>query len=296
MEWKRCKYLAAMNTIKSVAVCGAGTMGSGIAQVAAMAGYTTIQMDVHEPTLAKSKELIHKNLRFLVNKGKLTQAEMDAYINRIHFTTETSACKADLIIEAIIEKEEAKINLFQLLAGINSETTLFATNTSSISISRIAHHIPHPERVIGIHFFNPAPLMKLVEVVSGKQSNSVSIDRAVSWVKAVGKTPIVCKDAPGFVVNRVARHYYLESMKAMQEHKMLPEEVDRLMESSGFKMGPCKLMDLIGIDINFGVSQIVWNDLGKPIRLTPSTLQQAKVEAGELGRKTGKGFYSYQQD
>lgn len=285
-----------MNTIKSIAVCGAGTMGSGIAQVSALAGYPTTQMDVHEPTLAKSKELIHKNLSFLVNKGKLSQAEMDLCINRIHFTTETSDCKADLIIEAIIEKEEAKVSLFQLLAGFNSSSSLFASNTSSISVSRIAKQIPHPERVVGIHFFNPAPLMKLVEVVAADISSEICVDQAVAWVNTLGKTSIVCKDAPGFVVNRVARHYYLESMKAMLDHNMQPLEIDRLLESSGFKMGPCKLMDLIGIDINYGVSQIVWNDMGKPIRLMPSTLQKAKVEAGELGRKTGKGFYSYQQD
>lgn len=282
-----------MNHIKTICVCGAGTMGSGIAQVAAQAGFQTIQFDLNPDMVEKSKQSIETGLTKMVDKGRMTIADKDAIVNRILFTSDIQQCRADLIIEAIIEKKEAKTGLFQSLSAINAPDTILATNTSSISVTEIAVTIPYPERVIGMHFFNPAPLMKLVEIIRTDKNTDLIIEKTLSVTKQMQKTPVLCKDAPGFIVNRVARHYYLEAMRFVEKEQVSIESIDQLMEASGFKMGPFKLMDLIGMDINYGVSNIVWEALDKPVRLTPSPLQRAKVEAGELGRKTGKGFYNY---
>lgn len=282
-----------MNNIKTICICGAGTMGSGIAQVAAQAGFLTIQFDLNPEMVAKSRQSISTGLAKLVEKGRLTTAEQEAIMNRLLFTSDVKDCKADMIIEAIIEKKEAKVSLFQNLSSINTSETILATNTSSISVTEIAEAIPNPERVVGMHFFNPAPLMKLVEVIETKKTSPAIIEQTIAVTKQMQKTPVLCKDAPGFIVNRVARHYYLEAMRFVEKEQADIATIDELMEASGFKMGPFKLMDLIGMDINYGVSNIVWEALGKPSRLTPSPVQRAKVEAGALGRKTGKGFYSY---
>lgn len=282
-----------MNQVSTICICGAGTMGSGITQVAAQHGYKVIQFDVNEQMLEKSRAGIEKNLDFLIGKGKLDADQKQQILDRIVFTGNLADCKADVVIEAIIENKQAKIDLFNQLAAINDSTTIFATNTSSISINDIASGVKDPSSVAGMHFFNPAPLMKLVEVVKGNATSHAVMDILVDLSKKMGKTPVVCKDAPGFIVNRVARHYYLEAMKLVEMGVADVQTVDAVMEASGFKMGPFKLMDLIGMDINYGVSNIVWEALGKPERLTPSPLQKAKVDAGELGRKTGKGFYQY---
>jgi 3-hydroxybutyryl-CoA dehydrogenase len=282
-----------MNQVKTICICGAGTMGSGITQVAAQSGYTAIQFDVNEAMLQKSRAAIEKNLDFLLAKNKITTDQKQDILSRIIFTGNIADCKADVVIEAIIENKEAKVSLFNQLAETNNANTIFATNTSSISINDIASSLSNPSSVAGMHFFNPAPLMKLVEVVKGDATSQEVMDVLVDLSKNMGKTPVVCKDAPGFIVNRVARHYYLEAMKLIEMGVADVESVDAVMEASGFKMGPFKLMDLIGMDINYGVSNIVWEALGKPERLTPSPVQKAKVDAGELGRKTGKGFYQY---
>jgi 3-hydroxybutyryl-CoA dehydrogenase len=214
-------------------------------------------------------------------------------LQRIVFTGDIRYCVADIVIEAIVEQEKAKTELFNQLALINNSTSIFASNTSSIAITQIAASILHPERVVGMHFFNPAPLMKLVEVIKASQTSEEVIAQVVTLSTALGKTPVVCKDAPGFIVNRVARHYYLEAMKMVETGIADIQTIDAVMEASGFKMGPFALMDLIGMDINYNVSNIVWEALGKPERLRPSVIQKEKVEAGELGRKTGKGFYDY---
>lgn len=284
-----------MHSIKTICVCGAGTMGSGIAQVTALAGFTTIQFDLNSDMLHKSKTAIEKNLLWMVDKGKITTETSKETLGRLVFTDQLSDCVAELIIEAIIEKTAAKTQLFNQLAAINTADTIFATNTSSIAVSTLAAQVQHPERVAGMHFFNPAPVMKLVEVIRAEQTRPEIITTLTQLAKQLGKTAVVCKDAPGFIVNRVARHYYLEAMKLVAEGLATIETVDAVMEATGFKMGPFRLMDLIGMDINYGVSQIVWEALGKPERLTPSPLQQQKVVAGELGRKTGKGFYTYEK-
>ena len=278
----------------TICVCGAGTMGSGIAQVAAAAGYATILFDVNDEAVQKASVKLSKDLSNLVEKGKLSVEKKEEIIRQIQFTSNIHACTADVIIEAIVEKIEAKTALFNQLADINTDRTIFASNTSSLSISALAKEIKHPHRVAGLHFFNPAPLMKLVEVVKGKQTSDEVMQQLVDLTKALGKVPVVCKDSPGFIVNRVARPYYIESLRLAEEGKASYEAIDRLLESNGFKMGPFKLMDLIGNDINYAVSCSVYEQLNNPERLMPSYLQKEKVEKGELGKKAGKGYYNYQ--
>jgi 3-hydroxybutyryl-CoA dehydrogenase len=280
--------------IKTIAVCGAGTMGSGIAQVAAHSGFATILFDLNEAIIEKAKAGIQKNLQFLLDKQKITAEQKEEIYNRITFTSNVKACKADLIIEAIIEKMEAKVSLFSQLAEINNADTIFASNTSSLSISDLQKQVSHPGRVAGMHFFNPAPLMKLVEVVKGEETDEGVAQAVYEVCKQMGKTPVMCKDAPGFIVNRVARHYYLEAMKLVEQGVASFEDVDAIMETTGFKMGPFKLMDLIGMDINLSVSQGMYEAFDNAERFKPSEIQIDKVNKGELGRKTGKGFYNYE--
>lgn len=274
----------------TVCVCGAGTMGSGIAQVSAAAGFQTTLFDVSGEAIEKAAHKLQNDLSALVEKGKLSAAKKEDILRCLRFTSAVEDCTADVVIEAIVEKLDVKISLFTQLAQINSSQTIFATNTSSLSVSALAREIPHPERAAGLHFFNPAPLMKLVEVVRSEQTSEDVTQRLITFTKAVGKVPVLCKDSPGFVVNRVARPYYIESLRLAEEG--LPYEViDRLLEGQGFKMGPFRLMDLIGNDVNYAVSCSVYEQLGRPERLKPSYLQREKVEKGELGKKTGKGYY-----
>ena len=282
-----------MYQIKTICVCGAGTMGTGIAQLSAMKGISTIQFDISAEMLEKSRKGIEANLNTLVNKDRITPLEKEEIISRIKFSSQINDCVADLVIEAIIEKKEAKQNLFNQLALINHPKTILASNTSSISITEIAKTVTSPSRVIGMHFFNPAPIMKLVEIVRTENTEEEIIQTLVTLSEKISKIPVVCNDSPGFIVNRVARSYYLEAMRLVEAGLATVETVDIAMESAGFKMGPFRLMDLIGMDINFGVSQIVWKALGEPDRLRPSLLQEQKVKQTELGRKTGKGFYTY---
>ncbi len=282
-----------MYQIKTICVCGAGTMGTGIAQLSAMKGISTIQFDISAEMLEKSRKGLEANLNTLVNKDRITPLEKEEIISRIKFSSQINDCVADLVIEAIIEKKEAKQNLFNQLALINHPKTILASNTSSISITEIAKTVTSPSRVIGMHFFNPAPIMKLVEIVRTENTEEEIIQTLVTLSEKMSKIPVVCNDSPGFIVNRVARSYYLEAMRLVEAGLATVETVDIAMESAGFKMGPFRLMDLIGMDINFGVSQIVWKALGEPDRLRPSLLQEQKVKQNELGRKTGKGFYTY---
>jgi 3-hydroxybutyryl-CoA dehydrogenase len=279
--------------ISTICICGAGTMGSGIAQVSAQSGFDTILFDVNEIVLEKAKSAIQKNLQYLVDKEKISAKEKENIYNKIKFSNDINDCKADVIIEAIIEKLDAKVSLFNQLGALNNSETIFATNTSSLSVSDIQKNISSPQRVIGMHFFNPAYLMKLVEVVKGEQTNAQVAETIYNVCKQMGKSPVMCKDAPGFIVNRVARHYYLEAMKIVEQGIATFENVDAIMEASGFKMGPFKLMDLIGMDINLSVSQSIYEAFNNTERFKPSSLQIEKVKNGNLGRKTGKGFYQY---
>lgn len=284
---------AELFTMTTVCVCGAGTMGSGIAQVSAAAGFTTILFDVSEEAVQKASEKLRADLSVLVQKGKLTKEKREEIRSRLQFTSEVTECKADVIIEAIVEKPEVKISLFNQLSQHNPAQTIFASNTSSLSITSLAKEIANPERVAGLHFFNPAPLMKLVEVVKGEETSEDVIKQLVELTTAFGKVPVVCNDSPGFIVNRVARPYYIEALRLAEEGVAGYEAIDCLMESQGFKMGPFKLMDLIGNDINYAVSCSVYEQLGQPERLKPSYLQKEKVDRDELGKKTSKGYYNY---
>ena len=280
--------------INSICICGAGTMGSGIAQAAAQAGLATILYEVNPAVLQKAQSGIDRNLQSLVEKGKITADQKLQTYGLIRFTDDLQTCLADVFIEAIVEKPELKIALFNQLAELNHGDVIFASNTSSLSITEIAKGVLHPERVIGMHFFNPATIMKLVEVVNTAFTNTVTTETIISLAKQMKKTAVVCIDSPGFIVNRVARPYYIESLRLLEEGHTEKEQLDRLLETSGFKMGPFKLMDLIGHDINYAVSCSVWEQLGRPERLKPSPLQEEKVKQGKLGKKTGEGFYKYE--
>ena len=290
----RNPYITFTMTIQTICICGAGTMGSGIAQVCATAGYKTILFDVNANMLEKGKASISKGLQLLVDKQKITAEASEAMLQNIQYTSNNNDCIADVVIEAIVEKLDMKAQLFNQLAAMNNSETIFASNTSSLSITALQQKIRQPEKVVGMHFFNPAPVMKLVEVVKGEHTSESVIEAICNLTKTLGKTPVICKDSPGFIVNRVARPYYLEAMKLVAEGIATIETVDEILEATGFKMGPFKLMDLIGMDINYAVSSIVYDALGKPERLKPSALQKEKVDAGNLGKKTGKGFYEYQ--
>jgi 3-hydroxybutyryl-CoA dehydrogenase len=279
--------------IKTIGVCGAGTMGSGIAQVAAMGGYTTLLYDVDANMVEKGRSAIEKSLQALVEKGRLTAEMQQAIQARLRYSAAIEDCKADLIVEAIVERPEVKTSLFQALAAINTPDTILASNTSSLSLTALAAVLPHPQRFIGMHFFNPAPLMKLVEVVTTEQTAPEITQTIVDAAKQMGKTPVICRDSPGFIVNHVARPYYLEALRLVEEGVADIETIDTLMEAAGFKMGPFRLMDLIGNDINYTVSCSVYEAMGRPLRLRPSPIQEQKVKEGALGKKTGKGYYRY---
>jgi 3-hydroxybutyryl-CoA dehydrogenase len=268
-------------------------MGSGIAQAAASSGFYTIIYELNEAVLEKAKASIEKNLHSLVEKNKFTADTMKETLNNLNFTSNLHDCLADVIIEAIIERPEAKIALFNQLAEINHSETVFASNTSSLSVTQIARSVKNPERVIGMHFFNPATIMKLVEVVNTEFTNEQTTNTIAELTKQLGKTPVLCKDSPGFIVNRVARSYYIESLRLAEDDIADFATIDSIMESTGFRMGPFKLMDLIGNDINYAVSCSIYDQLGKPDRLKPSGIQKEKVEKDELGKKTKKGYYNY---
>jgi 3-hydroxybutyryl-CoA dehydrogenase len=280
----------------TISVCGAGTMGSGIAQVAAQSNFETILFDVSDSVIENAKKLIQKNLQYLAEKNKISFREKEEIFSRIKFTTDIKDCTAFFIIEAIVEKEEAKISLFNELANFNNEEVIFATNTSSLSISKLQEKISFPQRVIGMHFFNPAYIMKLVEVIKGKQTNEEVIKATIDICNQMGKTPVVCKDSPGFIVNRIARHYYLESLKIVEDEIASFQDVDEILEATGFKMGPFKLMDLIGMDINLATTETLYHAFDKAPRFAPSPLQVEKVNQNLLGKKTGEGFYNYTKE
>ncbi len=279
--------------LRSFAVVGAGTMGLGIAQLGIQHGLPTILFDLNPAALAKAQVAIAAGLSKLVEKDKLTPAGREAALARLTLTTDLSAVRAELIIEAVVERLDVKHQLFRDLAAINGPTTILASNTSSLPITQLAAPVPNPERVVGMHFFNPAPLMPLVEIISGIATAPAVADAVEALARHLGKTPVRAADAPGFIVNRVARHYYVESLKIVEEQVAPFEVVDELLAASGFKMGPFRLMDLIGIDTNFAVTSAMFASFHQDAKFRPSRVQQQKVDAGHHGRKTGRGFYQY---
>jgi 3-hydroxybutyryl-CoA dehydrogenase len=280
---------------QTIAVIGAGTMGAGIAQVAASHGCWVHLIDINLEVLQRGLGGIKKNLDRLVEKGKLSLADREAVTSRIEPSDAIRGIeRSELVIEAVIEDLAIKQGIFRQLDTTTRSEAVLATNTSSLSVSKIAEVVRDPSRVVGMHFFNPAPLMPLVEVVAGRLSDRRAIDFAVGTAKAWGKTPVVAKDTPGFIVNRVARGYYLEALRLLGEGVAGVDEIDNIMRvHGGFKMGPFELMDLVGLDVNLAVSTSVWEQMNKHPRFTPHDIQKKLVVDGNLGRKSGRGFYLY---
>ena len=283
-----------LEEIKTIGVVGAGTMGTGIAQVCARAGYQTFLFDINANMLQKSEKTIGANLDKSIALGKLPAADKQAVLDNIVFTEDTLQLITDIVIEAAVERLEVKQSIIQELASINSSDTILATNTSSLSVTRIAGAVAHPERVVGMHFFNPAHIMKLVEVVSGAATAPSVAETIRQLALKLDKTPVMVQDSPGFIVNRVARHYYIESLKLLEEGVADIETIDQLMRASGFKMGPFELIDLIGVDTNYAVTTSLFEAFYYDPKFRPNRIQQQKVDAGHLGRKSGKGFYNYE--
>ncbi|MCP4248192.1 MAG: 3-hydroxybutyryl-CoA dehydrogenase [bacterium] len=279
----------------TVGVIGAGTMGTGIAQVAATCDWSVLLLDADEAAAHRAVESVSKRLDRRVEKGKLTSASRDAIIDRLHVASDASALgECALVVEAVVEDMDVKVGVFAGLGDHLRDDCLLATNTSSLSVTKLGRRLGKSARLVGMHFFNPVPLTPLVEVVSGADTSPESADAVADIARGWGKTVVRCKDTPGFIVNRVARRYYLESLRLLGEGLGGVDEIDAIMKRlGGFRMGPFELMDLVGIDVNYTVSCSVYEQMGKPARLKPHPIQQALFDGGQFGRKTGCGFYRY---
>ncbi len=277
-----------------IAIIGTGVMGSGIAIESIRAGYTTLLFDIDTAALDRAKIYIQQQLDKAQSIGKINNEDRLTALDKITYTAEFADLKADFILEAIVEKLQVKQELFAKLELQNTKNCIFATNTSSIPITQIARGLKYPERLVGVHFFNPAHIMKLVEIISGAATHETVAQQAYDWAIKLGKTAVYAKDAPGFIVNRVARHFYVESLKALEEQVADLEQMDRLMRATGFKMGPFELMDLIGVETNYSVTQSMFEQFQYDSKFRPSRIQKQKVDAGFYGRKTKKGFYTYE--
>lgn len=278
-----------------IGVLGAGTMGAGIAQVAAQAGHETVLVDVNAEQLQKAKAGVEKVLARLVEKGTKTEEETTAILNRLTYASSVADfAGCGMIIEAIVEKLEVKHSVFKAMEEVVDGNCILASNTSSLSIASIGSVLKNPSRVIGIHFFNPAPLMPLVEIIPAVQTSEVTLHTAKSVIDSWKKVTVVCKDTPGFIVNRVARPFYGEALRIYEEGIADFATIDWAMtEIGGFKMGPFTLMDYIGNDINYTVTETVFAAFYYDPRFKPSFTQKRHMEAGFLGRKTGRGYYNY---
>lgn len=281
--------------MKKIGVLGAGTMGSGIVQVAAQNGHQVVLVDLNEQILKKCQEGLTKILNRLVEKGRITQEECDSTISRITFSQDYHDFQdCGLVIEAIVEDVEIKKSVFDRLEQITPNDCILASNTSSLSIASIGAALENPEMIIGIHFFNPAPLMPLVEIVPAVQTSSKTLSDAIDLINSWKKVTVVCKDTPGFIVNRVARPFYGEALRIYEEGVADFATIDWAMTSiGGFRMGPFTLMDYIGNDINYTVTETVFAAFYYDPRYKPSFTQKRHAEAGYLGRKSGRGYYNY---
>lgn len=272
--------------IQRVGIVGAGTMGAGIAQVCLQSGYQVFLCDANQDVLDKAEGSI---------TARLQKLNMEDTLSNLHLNRElVELASCQVVIEAVPERLELKRSIFQELARVCANDTLLLSNTSSISITEIGAGMPQPERILGFHFFNPAPVMPLIEVIVGYQSGERETTQAIEFATKLGKKPVKVKDSPGFIVNRVARPYYNEALRIVGDGIASVEQIDRIMTGAGgFKMGPFALQDLIGIDINFATTQSLYQGFFQENRFKPSRLQQRMVQANTLGKKTGGGFYDY---
>jgi len=278
-----------------VGIVGAGTMGAGIAQVCLVAGHTVRLYDASPEATEAGRGRIEAGLGRLVAKGKLEPMAHTAASDRLSMAADLIdvGAGADIVIEAAIEELVAKQAIFADLDRAASEATLLATNTSALSVTAIAESTTHPGRVLGLHFFNPAPLMRLVEVVAGRRTQRSTVDAALAFAEGLGKDPIVCQDAPGFIVNRVNRPFTLEALRMLEAGEADVAAIDSALVTAGYPMGPFALIDLVGLDVNLAVARTLYEGFDEAERFRPSPLQNRMVEAGALGRKTGQGFYRY---
>ena len=284
-------------TLQTIGVIGAGTMGQGIAQIAAQHGHPVVVRDLSEEVLHKAEQKLTKILNRLVEKGRISEDEKTATLGRILWTTELKELEpCHMVIEAIVENLGIKAKVFSELEEIVDEDAILATNTSSLSVASIAASCKHSERCIGIHFFNPAPLMKLVEIIPAVQTSNTVLDKARKLIDSWGKITVAAKDTPGFIVNRVARPFYGEALRILEEGMADVATIDWAMtEIGGFRMGPFTLMDYIGNDINYTVTETVFAAFYYDPRYKPSFTQKRLSEAGYLGRKSGRGYYDYSE-
>lgn len=280
---------------KIIGIVGSGTMGSGIASVSALKGFKTVVYDIDEQMLNKARNNVSIEYGKLVNKQVIDESKKKDAESKIEYTLSfDSLSGCNFIIEAAAEDLNIKKDIFSRFDSIADSEIVLATNTSSLSVTSISSSVRNNKsRVVGMHFFNPANVMKLVEIVRGEFTSNKAVEAAFKLSKQLGKVPVVCRDTPAFIVNRVARHFYLESLRILDEGVLDVETIDKIMrDEGGFKMGPLELMDLIGIDVNYSVTKSVYESLKNP-KYKPHPIQQKMVEEGRLGRKTGKGFYRY---
>jgi 3-hydroxyacyl-CoA dehydrogenase len=284
-----------MENGKKVLVVGGGTMGQGIALVCGLSGYGTTIVDL-PAALPRIRAGIEKSLADRVKKGKMSAAEMQGFLSSIHVEEGLdAAADADWIVEAIVETLDAKKALFAEIEKRMKVDAVVATNTSSLSVTAMAAGLRNPGCIVGLHFFNPATVMPLVEIVRTGWTDEALLKKSFEFVKSIRKFPVLVKDTPGFIVNRIARSFAVESLKIVTEGIATPRQVDRIMKLGGsFKMGPFELMDMVGIDINFAVTQSIFRAFFEEPRFRPQILQQELVNAGRLGRKTGHGVYVYE--
>jgi 3-hydroxybutyryl-CoA dehydrogenase len=280
--------------IRRVGVVGLGTMGAGIAQVSVQSGFETVGREVSDELAERGRATVERYLDRGVEKGRLSQPERDGAVGRLTLTTDLAdLAGCDLVIEAVLEELDLKRELFAELDRVTGPNAILATNTSALSVSEIAEATERPQRVVGMHFFNPAPVLPLVEIVRGRESSDEAVDAAYAWAERAGKQPVHCNDTPGFIVNRILIPLLNDCVRVVDEAKVAPEAMDKAMTNgAGWPMGPCALIDLIGIDVHVHASEALHEKLGEERMAPPDRLVRMQQD-GALGRKTGRGFYEY---